>query len=285
MGELRVAVTGTGGYIGGRAAAVLSGRGHAVLAWDRRVADVGELDQVRATVRAFRPDVVVHSAAMSDPGRCAREPGAARRSNVIGTANIATACREQGCRLVFLSTDYVFDGQAGEPYTESHPVCPRWDVYGDSKIQGEALVRAIVPEHHILRLTWQFGPPDEPGLPPGGGWWAHVTAAARAARPILVTAGERRTITNVYDTIDVIGTACDVRIPYGTYHVVGETDLDWLGVTRAMLSALGAPTDLAGERRAPSQPADRRLAGTLLPLTGQPALTLDAGIARALAAR
>lgn len=280
---MRIAVTGSGGYIGARAAAVLRATQHDVLAWDRRVADIGDLTQVRATVAAFRTDVVVHSAAMSDPGRCAREPAAARRSNIIGTANIATSCRELGCRLVFLSSDYVFDGRAGRPYTEADPVCPMWDTYGDSKIQGEALIRAIVPDHHILRLTWQFGPPDEPGLPAGGGWWAHVTAAARTARPFEVTAGERRTITNVYDSIDVIASACAVRLPYGTYHVVGETDLDWLGVTRAMLAALGARAELVRPRPATGPVADRRLTATLLPLTGLPPVTLQGGIARALA--
>lgn len=277
-----MAVTGTGGYIGGRAASVLRAQGHEVLAWDRRVADVADLEQVRRTLRAFGPDVLVHSAAMSDPGRCAGAPAAARRSNILGTANVATACHEQDCRVVFLSSDYVFDGRAGRPYTESDPVCPMWDVYGDTKIQGEALVRAILPAHHILRLTWQFGPADEPGLPPGGGWLAQVIGAVRAGRTLRVTPGERRTITNVYDTIDVIAAACAARIPYGTYHVVAETDLDWSGVTRAMLSALGAPATLLAERPPVGNPADRRLAGTLLPLTGHPALTLEAGIARAL---
>ncbi len=280
---MRVAVTGAGGYVGSRVVASLRAAGLEAEPWLRVTADVTNLAAVRAAVRSLAPNVVVHSAAMADPGRCARDPAQAIRTNVIGTGNLATACLEHGCRMVLLSSDYVFDGMAGRPYHEFDPVCPGWDVYGDTKCQAEALVRATLPAHHILRLTWQFGPPEEAGLPAGGGWLGHLALAARQGRTVRVRGGERRTVTCVYDTAEVVRQACLGAMPHGTYHVAAQSELDWAGVTRLMLRRLGARSDLLEVLPVEEHPLDRRLECRLLPLVGIRPPTLEEGLERALA--
>ena len=131
-------------------------------AHELRVTDLPELDvadarAVAAAIAGFRPQTVVHCAAMTAVDRCESEPDLAFRVNAIGTANVALACARAGARLIALSTDYVFRGDQGRPYHEWDAAGPL-SVYGASKLAGEEAVRAHCPDHLILRTAWLYGP-------------------------------------------------------------------------------------------------------------------------------
>jgi dTDP-4-dehydrorhamnose reductase len=170
---VRVAVTGANGLVGGDAVALLSVR-HDVLALGRgpcRIprgphrhadADLGDGRSVEAALRDFRPDAVLHAGAMTDVDGCEREPEAARRVNVGGTEQVARACRDLGARLVAVSTDYVFDGEAG-PYREEDAPNPR-GAYAISKHQGELRALALVPDCAVARVEVVFS--GRPGAKP-----------------------------------------------------------------------------------------------------------------------
>lgn len=159
---MRVAVTGANGLLGGEAVARLAGR-HEVLALGRgpcrlppgpfawRDADLGDGASVEAAVREFGAEAVLHAGAATDVDGCERDPALAWRVNVGGTEQVARACRALGARLVAVSTDYVFDGEAG-PYSEEDVPNPR-GAYARTKRCGEEAALLLVPDCAVARVA------------------------------------------------------------------------------------------------------------------------------------
>ena len=122
----------------------------------RKDFDIRDADAVRAALKAVKPDTVIHSAAFVRVDECEAERQLAFDVNTEGAANVARACREIGARMVYISTDYVFDGAKGAAYVESdatHPI----NVYGESKLAGEKAVAEILPEAALARVSWLYG--------------------------------------------------------------------------------------------------------------------------------
>jgi len=170
---VRVAVTGANGLLGGEAVALLAGR-HQVLALGRgpcrlpagphRWAEVslGDGRSVEAALGLFGAEAVLHAGAFTDVDGCERDPEAAWRANVSGTAEVARACRALSARLVAVSTDYVFDGEAG-PYGEEDRPNPR-GVYARTKRCGEEAALLLAPDVAVARVAVVFS--GRPGAKP-----------------------------------------------------------------------------------------------------------------------
>ncbi|HEY6780619.1 MAG TPA: dTDP-4-dehydrorhamnose reductase [Thermoleophilaceae bacterium] len=146
---MRVLIAGAGGMLGRD---VVRSAGPAAVALTRAQLDVTDAALVASTVARVRPDVVINCAAFTDVDGAESDPDAARRVNVDGARNVAAAAP----RVIHVSTDYVFDGRAREPYVESDPVDPV-SVYGQTKLEGERAVAAANPNHLIVRTAWLFG--------------------------------------------------------------------------------------------------------------------------------
>ncbi|MBM3474955.1 MAG: dTDP-4-dehydrorhamnose reductase [Armatimonadetes bacterium] len=110
---------------------------------------------VRRCLAGFRPDAVIHCAAMTDVDGCETDPDSARRINLEGTRNVVEGCGD--ARLIHLSTDFVFDGRRTTPYAEDDLPAPI-SVYGSTKLAAEDCVREAAPDHAIVRTAWTFGP-------------------------------------------------------------------------------------------------------------------------------
>jgi dTDP-4-dehydrorhamnose reductase len=151
---MRLLVTGAAGMLGRDVVAAAGAAGHEVAALARADLDITDAAAVRAAVEAARPDAIVNCAAFTDvDGAEASEP-LATAVNGDGAGNVAAAAPF----VVQVSTDYVFDGLATEPYAEDAPVAPR-SAYGRSKLAGERAVAAAAPGRHaIVRASWLFGP-------------------------------------------------------------------------------------------------------------------------------
>jgi dTDP-4-dehydrorhamnose reductase len=159
---MRVAVTGANGLLGGEAVAQLAGR-HEVLALGRgpsrlpagpsrwAASDLGDGESVEASLLEFRPEAVLHAGAATDVDACERDPELAWRVNVGGTEQVARACRAVGARLVAVSTDYVFDGEAG-PYGEDDLPNPR-GAYARTKRCGEEAALLLAPDCAVARVA------------------------------------------------------------------------------------------------------------------------------------
>jgi dTDP-4-dehydrorhamnose reductase len=120
-------------------------------------ADVTDPDAVRSAVEETQPDVVVNSAAIADVDRAEEDEELAMRVNRDGADNVASAAARGGAAVVYVSTDYVFDGRKREPYVESDEPAPL-SVYGRSKLDGERASAAANPRHFVVRTSWLFGP-------------------------------------------------------------------------------------------------------------------------------
>src|SRR4051794_13088095 len=148
---MRLLVTGAAGMLGRDVVAAAESAGHDVFALARRDLDIADPDAVHAAVQAARPDAVINCAAWTDVDGAEEHEADATLVNATGAGNLAAAAPY----LVHVSSDYVFDGTASEPYAEADPTGPR-TAYGRSKLAGEHAV-AAAGEHAIVRSAWLFG--------------------------------------------------------------------------------------------------------------------------------
>ena len=118
--------------------------------------DITKKQNVLAVIRNLNPDIVIHAAAWTDVDSCEGDPKKAYRINSDGTKNVALACKAIGAVLIYISTDFVFDGKRKNPYKETDKTNPL-GVYADSKLKGETAVKRIPKKHFILRTGWLYG--------------------------------------------------------------------------------------------------------------------------------
>jgi dTDP-4-dehydrorhamnose reductase len=155
---MRLLVTGAAGMLGRDVVAAAGDAGHEVVALARAELDIADPAAVRAAVRAVHPDAVVNCAAWTDVDGAEAAEAAATAINGAGAGHVAAAAAEAAALTVHVSSDYVFDGRAREPYTEDAPTAPR-SAYGRSKLAGERAVTAAAPGRSaIVRSSWLFGP-------------------------------------------------------------------------------------------------------------------------------
>jgi dTDP-4-dehydrorhamnose reductase len=156
---MRIAVTGSGGGVG-RAFLRSAPAHHDVTAFTHDDLPVEDRHQVMRALAAAEPEAILHLAAMTAVDGCEQDPERAFAMNALGTRNVALAGREVGAVVVYLSTDYVFDGEKEAAYHEFDRTNPR-SVYGASKLAGEAEVRRHAGEHLVVRTSWLFGGGDD----------------------------------------------------------------------------------------------------------------------------
>jgi dTDP-4-dehydrorhamnose reductase len=154
---MRLLVTGAAGMLGRDVTAAAADAGHAVAGLARADLDITDAAAVRSAVVAARPDAVVNCAAWTDVDGAEAAEEQATAVNGAGAGNVAAATREAGALLVHVSSDYVFDGHAEEPYREDAPTAPA-GAYGRSKLAGERAVAAAGGRSAIVRSAWVFGP-------------------------------------------------------------------------------------------------------------------------------
>jgi dTDP-4-dehydrorhamnose reductase len=222
-------VVGAGGMLGRDLLAALEGR--PVTAADRAALDV--TDPAAALAAVAGHDVVVNCAAWTAVDDAESHEAAAYAVNAVGAANLARACAAAGASLVQVSTDYVFPGDAGEPYAEDAATAPR-SAYGRTKLAGEWAVRALLPERSwVVRTAWLYG--------------AHGPSFVGTMRRLM---GERETLDVVDDqhgqptwTRDLAAqlvALVDAGAPAGTYHGTNAGETTWCGLARRVFERSGA---------------------------------------------
>jgi dTDP-4-dehydrorhamnose reductase len=149
---LRIVITGANGQIGRSLQEILTA--HQVLALTHSEGDITDFLTIDK-IAGWQPDVVIHTATMTNVDGCERNPDAAFRINALGTRNVALACQQADAALVYLSTDYVFDGAKGSPYAEWDTPNPI-NVYGASKLAGERYVEQLLNCFWIVRTAWVY---------------------------------------------------------------------------------------------------------------------------------
>ena len=147
--------------IGGDLASTYSGAqdGNAVCAMPYERLDITDAEAVRESFLRTQPDAVIHCAAWTavDAAEETENRDKVRAINAGGTRHIAQICRELGCKLMYISTDYVFDGQGEDPWQPDCKDFAPLNVYGQTKLEGELAVRELLEKYFIVRIAWVFG--------------------------------------------------------------------------------------------------------------------------------
>lgn len=231
---MRLLVPGGRGQLGSDVAQQAVDAGHEVTAPGSGELDVTDAAAVDAA--AARADVVVNCAAHTAVDAAETEPDAAAAVNEIGPRLLAQACARHGVRLVHVSTDYVFPGDADTPYEPDDATGPR-SVYGRTKLAGEQAVHTALPSAHVVRTAWVYG--------------AHgsnfVSTMARLE-------GERETVNVVDDqrgsptwsadlATGLLELAVRTDLPGGVRHATGGGSTTWFAFARAVFTELGADPD------------------------------------------
>ena len=150
---MRILLTGASGQLGREMQRALAGED--VIPANRPDYELTD-PALSAKIAATHPDLVIHAAGFSDVDGCEQDPETAFQVNAQATSRVAEGAVRAGARLVYISTDYVFDGKKGEPYTEGDPVGPL-NVYGCSKLMGEQEALKTCPRAIIVRTSWLYG--------------------------------------------------------------------------------------------------------------------------------
>jgi dTDP-4-dehydrorhamnose reductase len=285
---MRVLVTGADGQlgrdvcdalagrvpVGGRRCSLLAPEGpltgldYDVLATDIGTMPVDDRDAVQHTFHAFRPDLVLHGGAITAVDACETDVDLAYAVNAIGTRHVAEAATALGAHLLYVSTDYVFDGTSSRPYREWDAPNPM-SVYGASKLAGE---RECPPGSTIVRTSWVCGAH-------GANMVKTALRLAEGTGPLRFIDDQHGSPTFTADLAAAIVTLGTDRRP-GVFHVTNGGATTWWGFVRAILEAAGADpgrveaistAELDPPRPAP-RPANSVLDNMALRLCGLPPL-------------
>ncbi|MEO0078067.1 MAG: dTDP-4-dehydrorhamnose reductase [candidate division WOR-3 bacterium] len=228
---MRCLVTGAAGLLGTELVAFLRRQNEEVHGWDLPKHDVTDVNRFINDVHSLGPDVIFHLAAWTDVDGCEKDKAKAVAVNFQGTWTVALAAAELGCKIVYLSTDYVFDGSARRPYREKDKPNPL-SVYGRTKLAGEQAVENDCKRRFIVRTSWLYG---------------------RHGRNFVDTIRQKSTqdakIEVVSDQIGSPTWARDLCRPlwelarsdaYGTYHLTNSGQCSWFELAEEVVRLTGS---------------------------------------------
>ncbi len=230
---MRWLITGAGGLLGRDLVTVLAQSGQQVTALTRGELDITDAAAAAAAVRALGPGIVVNCAAWTAVDDAELDEDLALRVNGQGAANLAAACAGTGARLIQVSTDYVFDGDASQPYQESAAPGPR-TAYGRTKLAGERAVRELLPQHgYVLRTAWLYGA--------HGPNFVRTMIRLERERPVVeVVDDQHGQPTWAADVARQIITLARSGAPAGIYHATSSGATTWCGLAREIFRLAGA---------------------------------------------
>ncbi|WP_426595984.1 dTDP-4-dehydrorhamnose reductase [Cellulomonas sp. McL0617] len=248
---MRWLVVGAAGMLGRELVDLLEARDADVRGLTRADVDVADAAAVDSVVRGY--DVVVNCTAYTAVDAAETDEPAAFAVNAVGAANLARATWRIGGRFVQVSTDYVFDGAASEPYGPDAPLAPR-SAYGRTKAAGEWAVRAECPDHLLVRTAWLYGAH-------GACFPKTIARVARERGGLDVVDDQLGQPTWTFDVADLVHRLVTAGVPAGTYHGTASGSTSWHGFARAVVGAAGLdpqivrPTTSAAFERPAPRPA------------------------------
>ena len=223
---MKILVTGAGGQLGSDVMLRLGRLGIEAVGADASALDITDRAAVNAFFDRERPDGVIHCAAYTNVDLAETEREKCRSVNVGGTANIAAACAEYGSKLLYTSTDYVFDGKGEAPFEVDSPKAP-CNYYGETKLGGEEAVLALCPRHFIVRISWVFGKN-------GKNFVKTMLRLAKSRDEIRVVDDQ---IGSPTYTPDLAALLCDMISgdKFGVYHATNEDYCSWAEFAAAVI--------------------------------------------------
>jgi len=254
--DVKILVTGVKGQLGYDVVRELKERGfHQVKGIDREEMDITDEKAVREYILNYRPAIVFHNAAWTAVDKAEAMPQAVYQVNALGPKYIAQACKEVGAKMMYISTDYVFEGK-GERFYEVDDPKKGLSTYGQTKSQGEDFVTSILKEYYIIRISWVFGIN-------GNNFIKTMLKLAKTHDELNVVCDQIGSPTYTYDLSKLM---CDMIATdkYGIYHATNEGVCSWSEFAQFIFKTAGLKvkvnpvTTKEYKRLVPSQ-ADRPL--------------------------
>lgn len=215
---MNILVTGANGQVGSDIVEQLNMHGYNVKACNRNDLDITNHDAVMNTVKNFKTDIVIHCAAYTNVDKAETEKTECFNVNVVGTKNIVRACKLINAKMIYFSTDYVFDGLGERPWKESDKKNPI-NFYGYTKAMGEDIVEKNLKKYFIIRISWVFGKN-------GGNFVKTMLNIGKKNNEIKVVADQ---IGSPTYTVDLAKLVCKMisTNKYGIYHITNGGECSW----------------------------------------------------------
>lgn len=226
---MKLLVTGAGGMLGQTLSPYLAKRGHDVAAFGKEELDITDGNLVNQVVEEHCPDLIVHCAAYTQVDLAETEQETAFAINERGTENVARAAGKLNIPVLYVSTDYVFDGSNNMPYKTSDPTAPI-SVYGKSKLAGELAVQRHCQNYYIVRTSWLYGPY-------GRNFVDTIYKLAEERDQIKVVADQVGSPTSTATLSEIIADLI-VTKRYGIYHATDDGVTSWFDFAREIVKDL-----------------------------------------------
>lgn len=233
----KLLVSGAGGFVGARIMTQLAGR-YELCAFPKGMLAAADEQTVADWVRREQPDVIVHTAALSDTCYSEKHPDESYRANVLLPCWMAAAAQKSGAKLVAFSSDQVYTGLTEHgPFDEDTPLSPA-NVYGRHKQEMEQRVLDILPDAVLLRAAWMYDLPGY-GLPIRGNFLLNLLTAAMRQETLRFSARDYRGITYVREAVERLTQAMELQ--GGVYNFGSENDCDMVTTARRACVLLDIP--------------------------------------------
>lgn len=232
-----VLITGARGVLG--RALVKRLRAHyKVVALTHKGCDITDSKKVASVFTRFRPRIVIHTAAFTDVDGCQKDSKKAYAVNTQGTCNIARNAKSAGSIVIYLSTDYVFNGRKKSPYREEDAAYPL-SIYGTTKLRAEKCIKQLVKKHIIIRTSWIFGQGKT-------GFVDKVLAQAKSSQHLKIVSDKYTSPTYAVDLAEALAKIINLIDSnkwkdkfYGTYHISNSGFCSWYGYAKFILKSAG----------------------------------------------
>ena len=218
MSTMKVLVTGAGGMLGQALVPCLRSRDHEVTPLPREELDVTNFERVQQTLGKLKPELILHCGAYTKVDQAESEPALAYHINGYGTENLAVACNALNIPLLYVSSDYVFDGEQQYPYNTWDATRPL-SIYGKSKLAGEKAVMRHLQKFYIVRTSWLYGPN-------GKNFVETILGLAEQNKPLRVVSDQHGTPTCTLSLSELIADLIETK-RYGVYHAADEGVTNW----------------------------------------------------------
>lgn len=227
---MKVLVTGVKGQLGYDVVRELQKRGHETVGVDIDEMDITDAAAVERVMTEVQPDAVIHCSAYTAVDRAEEDIEICRRVNVDGTENIAKICKKLGCKMLYLSTDYIFSGDGERPWEPDDEASPL-NAYGQSKYDGELALKKYVEKYFIVRISWVFGIN-------GNNFIKTMLRLGRENGAVKVVDDQIGSPTYTYDLARLLVDMIESD-RYGAYHATNEGICSWYEFAKEIFRAAG----------------------------------------------
>ena len=231
----RILVTGANGMLARDLCPMLEDADFEVIETTRNELDVTDELQVRRVISDVKPDYVIHCAAYTNVDKAEEEHEIAELVNAKSAEYIAKACNSNNAVMIYISTDYVFDGTKKTPYVPDDTTNPT-GAYGLSKLHGEEAVRKFCPAHYIIRTSWLYGH--------HGKNFVETMISLAEKTELKVVDDQVGCPTWTVDLSDAIISFIDEEPPFGTYHACGAGSTSWYGFAKEIFDLMSLNVNL-----------------------------------------